>query len=62
MDTFIRATSTRAKSRDHEIMRAQKKVFKGRPNTPSESCYFNGFIFMWVFTHDKIEYTNSCEQ
>ena len=29
---------TRAKSRDHEIVRAQKKVFKGRPNTPSKSC------------------------
>ena len=25
---------TRAKSRDHEIVRAQKKVSKGRPNTP----------------------------
>jgi hypothetical protein len=29
---------TRAKSRDHEIVRAQKKVFKGRPNTPPKSC------------------------
>ena len=28
----------RAKSRDHEIMRAQKKVFKGRPSTPPKSC------------------------
>ena len=25
---------TRAKSRDHEIVRAQKKVSKGRPKTP----------------------------
>jgi hypothetical protein len=29
---------TRAKSRDHEIVRAQKKVSKGRPNTPPKSC------------------------
>jgi hypothetical protein len=28
---------TRAKSRDHEIVRAQKKVSKGRPNTPPKS-------------------------
>ena len=29
---------TRAKSRDHEIMRVQKKVSKGHPNTPPNSC------------------------
>ena len=29
---------TRAKSHDHEIVRAQKKVSKGRPNTPPKSC------------------------
>ena len=29
---------TRAKSRDHEIVRAQKKVFKCRPNSPPKSC------------------------
>ena len=30
---------TRAKSRDHEIVRAQEKVSKGRrPNTPPKSC------------------------
>ena len=29
---------TRAKSRDHEIVRAQKEVSKGRPNTPPKSC------------------------
>jgi hypothetical protein len=30
---------TRAKSRDHENVRAQKKVSKGRcPNTPPTSC------------------------
>ena len=29
---------TRAKSHDHEIVRAQKKVSKGRPNTPPQSC------------------------
>ncbi len=29
---------TRAKSRDHEIVGAQKKVSKGCPNTPPKSC------------------------
>ena len=29
---------TRAKSRDHEIVRAQMKVSKGRPNTLPKSC------------------------
>ena len=29
---------TRAKSRDHEIERAEKKVFKGCPNTPPNLC------------------------
>jgi hypothetical protein len=29
---------TWAKSRDHEIVRAQKKGSKGRPNTPPKSC------------------------
>jgi hypothetical protein len=29
---------TRAKCRDHEIVRAQKKVSEGRPNTPPKSC------------------------
>ena len=29
---------TRAKSRDHKIVRAQKKVSKGRPKTPPNSC------------------------
>jgi hypothetical protein len=29
---------TRAKSRDHEIVTAQIKVSKGRPNTPPTSC------------------------
>jgi hypothetical protein len=28
---------TRAKSRDHEIVRAQKEVIKGPPNTPPKS-------------------------
>jgi hypothetical protein len=27
-----------SKSRDHEIVRAQTKVSKGRPNTPPKSC------------------------
>jgi hypothetical protein len=29
---------TRAKSRDHKIVRAQNKVSKGRPKTPPQSC------------------------
>ena len=29
---------TRANSRDHEIVRAQKKVSIGRPNIPPNSC------------------------
>ena len=28
----------RAKSHDHEIVGAIKKVFKGRPRTPPKSC------------------------
>jgi hypothetical protein len=28
----------KTESRNHEIVRAQKKVFKGRPNTPPKSC------------------------
>ena len=34
----LRPLYTRAKSRDHKIVRAQTKVFKGRPNTPPNSC------------------------
>ena len=29
---------TRGKSRDHEIVRAQRKVARGRPNIPSKLC------------------------
>jgi hypothetical protein len=29
---------TRAKSRDHEIVRAQQRVCKSRPNTLPKSC------------------------
>ena len=29
---------TQAKSRDHGIVRAQKKVSKGRPNAPPKPC------------------------
>ena len=29
---------TQAKSRDHEIVRAQMKVCKGHPKTPPKSC------------------------
>ena len=28
---------TQAKSRDHDIVKTQKKVSKGRPNTPPKS-------------------------
>jgi hypothetical protein len=38
---------TRAKSRDHEIVKAQKKVSKGGPNTPRKSCSF-------VVTHPPV--------
>ena len=37
-DMMLGPLHTRIKSRDHEIVRAQKKVSKGRPNTPSKSC------------------------
>ena len=32
------ATSQRAKSCDHEVVRVQKKVSKGHPNIPPKSC------------------------
>ena len=35
--TLVRPLHTRAKSRDHEIVRAQKKVSKGHPNTIYEN-------------------------
>ena len=35
---YLGPLHTRAKSRDHDIVRAQKKVSKGRPNTPPKSC------------------------
>ena len=34
----MRATSHMSKSHDHGIVRAQKKVFKGRLKTLSKSC------------------------
>ena len=34
----IRATSHTSQGGDHNIVRAQKKVSKGRPNTPPKSC------------------------
>ena len=34
----IRANHTPAKSRDHEIVRAERKVSKGRPETLPKSC------------------------
>jgi hypothetical protein len=58
---------TRAKSRDHEIVRAQKKLSKGRSNTPPTSysavidpkvqCEaicdraFNQMLFQWISIH-----------
>ena len=36
--TSLGPLHTQAKSRDHVIVRAQKKVSKGHPNTPSKSC------------------------
>ena len=35
---YSRPLHTQAKSHDHDITRAQKKVSKGRPNTPPKSC------------------------
>jgi hypothetical protein len=35
---FCPSLHTGAKSRDQEIVSAQKKVSKGRPNTPRKSC------------------------
>ena len=36
--TTLRPLHTHTKSRDHEIVRAHKKVSKGRRNTPPKSC------------------------
>ena len=38
MTKTLEALHTRAKSRDHFIVRAQKKVSKGRPKTSPKSC------------------------
>ena len=38
LNLYLGPPHTRAESRDHEIMRAQNKVSKGRPNTPPNSC------------------------
>jgi hypothetical protein len=75
------AKGTSRTSRDHEFVRAQKKVSKGHPKTlprsrsvitdPRLYCEVicdhalnqNGVsIFMWVNTHDNIEYNNGCER
>jgi hypothetical protein len=34
----VRPVHTHAKCRDHEILRAQKKVSNGRPKRPPKSC------------------------
>ena len=38
---------TRAKSYDYEIVRAQQKVCKGHPKTPSKSCSVGGDPQVW---------------
>jgi hypothetical protein len=58
---YLGPLHTRAKSREHENVRAQEKVFKGRPNTPPESCSvvtdplvshaLNQMLFQWIFIH-----------
>jgi hypothetical protein len=45
---------TRAKSHDHEIVRAQKKLSKGRPNTPPKSCS--------VVTHPQVQCEVICDR
>jgi hypothetical protein len=45
---------TRAKGRDHEIVRAQKEVLKSRPKTPPKSCS--------VVMHPQVYYEVTCEQ
>ena len=37
-DEFLGPLHIQAESCDHEIVRAQKKVSKGRPSTPPQSC------------------------
>ena len=72
---YLGPLHTRAESRDHEIVRTQKKVFKARPKTPptscsvksymigpSTKCYFDGILFMRVLTHDKLENINGCKR
>ena len=72
--SYLGPRHTRAKSRDHGIVRAQKKVPKGHPNAPPNSCsvksyvtgpstkcYFNELLFMRVLTYDiviPIKYQN----
>jgi hypothetical protein len=36
--SYLGPLHTRAKSHDHKIVRAQKKVSKGRRKTPPKSC------------------------
>ena len=38
LDWKLGPLHTQAKSHDHESVRAQKKVSKGRPKTPPKSC------------------------
>ena len=66
-NTDLEPLHTRAKSRDHEFVRAQKKVSKGRPNTPPKSSSvvtdplvscevicnraLNQMLFQWISIH-----------
>ena len=38
MPTVLGPLHIQAKSHDHDIVRAQKKVSKGHPNTPPKPC------------------------
>jgi hypothetical protein len=68
------ALNTRANRCDHEIVRVQKKVSKGCPKAPPNSCsvksyitgpstkcYFNEFLLMRLLTDDEIEEINRFE-
>ena len=41
----------RVKSRDHEIVRAQKKIYKGHPKTLSKSCRWSQTLKCSVKSH-----------
>ena len=41
---------------------ALKCSVKSYVSRPSTKCYFNERLFMWVLTHDKMEWINGCER